>query len=98
VSDGLAITIDDSGIAILTMDVLERPMNLVTPGLQDALARAIGTVASDPSIRGAIITSGKADFLAGGDLRAILDRMALGLSVKELFDICRKFGELLRRL
>jgi 3-hydroxyacyl-CoA dehydrogenase / enoyl-CoA hydratase / 3-hydroxybutyryl-CoA epimerase len=98
VSDCLTITLDESGVAILTMDVVERPMNLVTPGLQDALARAIDTVTSDPSIKGAIITSAKADFLAGGDLRAILDRMALGLSARELFDISRKFGELLRKL
>jgi 3-hydroxyacyl-CoA dehydrogenase / enoyl-CoA hydratase / 3-hydroxybutyryl-CoA epimerase len=97
-SDCLTTTIDDSGVAVLTIDVTGKPMNLITPDLQAALAAAIDTVANDPSIKGAVVTSGKADFMAGGDLRAILDRMELGLSTQELFDISRRFGELLRKL
>src|SRR5271154_3232922 len=92
------MTLAADGIAVLSMDVVDRPMNLTTPELQSALSHAIDRVTNDPAIRGAILTSAKADFMAGGDLEAMLRRHELGLAPAALYDLSCRFGRLLRRL
>jgi 3-hydroxyacyl-CoA dehydrogenase / enoyl-CoA hydratase / 3-hydroxybutyryl-CoA epimerase len=68
---------DADGIAMLTIDMPGRSMNVLTDALARELGRLIEQVASDPTIKGAIITSGKSSFIAGADLREA-ERMAFG--------------------
>ena len=64
---GLTFDCGDDGIAILTIDIPGKKMNLATPELGLALSEAVARVAGDPAIKGAVVTSAKADFMAGGE-------------------------------
>jgi 3-hydroxyacyl-CoA dehydrogenase/enoyl-CoA hydratase/3-hydroxybutyryl-CoA epimerase len=86
------------GIATLVLDVADKPMNVITPELRTALGEAVDQISKDAVIKGVIITSGKADFMAGGDLKAMLRRFDQHLSGPELYEQSRQFGDLLRRL
>src|SRR5262249_21213711 len=60
---------DADGIVTLTWDDPERTMNVLSGGAMRDLGAAIQKIASDASIKGAIITSGKANgFCAGAAL------------------------------
>ncbi len=98
-SDTLTLTIGDDGVALLTIDVKAKPMNVVTPELRDDLAAAIERVAGDAAIRGVVLTSGKADFMAGGDIKDMVTFFDRGLDAQTIYrDISRPFTELLRTL
>lgn len=97
-STNLTFSLDDAGIVTLTIDVADKPMNVVTPGLRTDLAAAIDRIVTDAAVKGVIVTSAKADFMAGGDLKAMLERFDLNLSGPELYELSRPFGDLLRRL
>lgn len=59
------------GVAILTIDCPDLPVNIFTPALTREMTDAIETIAADDSLVGAVITSGKAGFLAGADLKGV---------------------------
>jgi 3-hydroxyacyl-CoA dehydrogenase / enoyl-CoA hydratase / 3-hydroxybutyryl-CoA epimerase len=56
------------GIALLTWDMPERSMNVITPQVIDELEQITDHVAAEASIKGCVITSGKATFSGGADL------------------------------
>jgi 3-hydroxyacyl-CoA dehydrogenase/enoyl-CoA hydratase/3-hydroxybutyryl-CoA epimerase len=58
------------GVALLTIDVPGRSMNVLSPELQEELAAAARLIGASAGITGAIITSGKPNgFVAGADLK-----------------------------
>src|SRR5690606_12568587 len=61
------------GIAVLTIDVKDRSMNVMTPGFLADLASAVDRVASDESVKGAVITSARDSFMAGADLVGLVE-------------------------
>src|SRR5690554_2914452 len=62
---------DADGIATITWDVPGKSMNVMSiQGLQE-LDTCIDKALSDPEVKGAIITSGKADFAGGMDLNVL---------------------------
>ena len=96
---GLTFDCGDDGIAILTIDIPGKTMNLATPELGRALAEAVARVAGDPAIKGAVVTSAKADFMAGGDIHALVNGFGtLGDAATVYRNIARPFSEMLRRL
>ncbi len=66
--ENFTLDIGADGIAVITWDMPERSMNVITMGVMDELDALIDKVASDEAITGAIITSGKAAFSGGADL------------------------------
>jgi 3-hydroxyacyl-CoA dehydrogenase / enoyl-CoA hydratase / 3-hydroxybutyryl-CoA epimerase len=56
------------GIALLTWDMPERSMNVITPQVIDELEQITDHVAAEASIKGCVITSGKETFSGGADL------------------------------
>jgi 3-hydroxyacyl-CoA dehydrogenase/enoyl-CoA hydratase/3-hydroxybutyryl-CoA epimerase len=86
--------VDADGIAIGTMDLPGRPMNVVNDELMTALAEAVERLAGDPAIRGLVLTSGKADFCAGGDI----DRISRFESAQQAFDATMQMKAVLRRM
>lgn len=56
------------GIAMLTWDMTERSMNVITPQVIDEIEAAVDHVAAETSIKGCVITSGKDTFSGGADL------------------------------
>ncbi|MDE0947097.1 MAG: enoyl-CoA hydratase-related protein, partial [Sphingobium sp.] len=66
----IAFTIDTDGIATLTIDVPDQSMNVIGPDFLADLDAAITRIASEDSITGAVIASGKdSGFMAGMDLK-----------------------------
>lgn len=62
----------DSGIAILTLDA-EGAMNVVNDAFIADMEEATAQIAGDEGIKGVILTSGKKTFMAGADLKQLVN-------------------------
>ncbi|HEX4767173.1 MAG TPA: 3-hydroxyacyl-CoA dehydrogenase NAD-binding domain-containing protein [Lichenihabitans sp.] len=72
---------DADGIALLTWDMAGRSMNVITEAVMDELDRVLDHVVADASIKGCVVTSGKAAFSGGADL-AMLKALGTDYAVK----------------
>ncbi len=97
-SQTLTVSVDSDGIALLMIDVQGRPMNVVTPEFMQELTAAIQQIASDAAIKGAVITSNKADFMAGADLKWLLASHAKVTDAKSAMAFAWPLNELFRKL
>ena len=97
--------LDADGILLLTIDVPGQSMNVITPEVSRDLAAAIERLKTDPAVKGAVLTSGKASgFMAGADLKG-MGAMFGGGALPEgksrmaaLFDSVFSLNKLLRDL
>jgi 3-hydroxyacyl-CoA dehydrogenase/enoyl-CoA hydratase/3-hydroxybutyryl-CoA epimerase len=92
-SDAVNLQLGDDGILVATMDLPGRPMNVVGDVLMEGLAAAVEKLA-DPAVKGLVLTSGKADFCAGGDL----DRMSKWTTPEEPFEGSMSMKRVLRQM
>ncbi|SIT55277.1 3-hydroxyacyl-CoA dehydrogenase NAD-binding [Mesorhizobium prunaredense] len=99
--------IDNDGIALVTWDMPDRSMNVFTEEAMLELNAIVDKVASDASIKGAVITSGKDTFSGGADitmLQKMLSKFAadkakdLDKATKVLFDNAGYMTGLFRKL
>jgi 3-hydroxyacyl-CoA dehydrogenase/enoyl-CoA hydratase/3-hydroxybutyryl-CoA epimerase len=81
------------GIVVATMDLPGRPMNVVGDELMAGIEAAAARLA-DEAVKGLILTSGKSDFCAGGDI----DRMSKWTRPEEPFEMSMAMKRVLRRL
>ena len=56
------LDIDADGIALLTWDVPDRSMNVITMEGIDELSRIVETLATDAAVKGVVITSQRTRF------------------------------------
>src|SRR5665647_2707759 len=100
--------VDADGIALITWDMADRSMNVITMDVISELTGIVEKVATDIAIKGAVITSGKDAFCGGADL-TMLERMGAmyaGMMKNEgeeaaagfVFDESRKLSLLYRRI
>jgi len=94
----LTYEVGADGIVVVTIDVPERSMNVLTPDLHRDVGTAAQLLASDKNVVGAVIRSGKSTFVAGGDLKRLAGLYDLQLSPEEAYRRSRTFTESLRRL
>ncbi len=92
-SNAVELALGDDGILVATMNLPGRPMNVVGDALMDGIARAVEKLA-DSAVKGLILTSGKADFCAGGDL----DRMSRWTRPEEPFAGSMAMKKVLRQM
>jgi 3-hydroxyacyl-CoA dehydrogenase/enoyl-CoA hydratase/3-hydroxybutyryl-CoA epimerase len=92
-TSAVSVHTGDDGILVATMDLPGRPMNVVGDVLMEGIAAAVARLA-DPNVRGLILTSGKADFCAGGDL----DRMSRWTRPEEPFEGSMAMKRALRQM
>jgi 3-hydroxyacyl-CoA dehydrogenase / enoyl-CoA hydratase / 3-hydroxybutyryl-CoA epimerase len=102
------LDIDGDGIALLTWDMPERSMNIITMEVMDELSAVIEHVAGDAAIKGCVITSGKDAFSGGADLNMLKDLGAFYTMMVQkkgeqaamplFFEESRKLSMLYRRL
>ena len=85
-SENIKINIGSDGIAILEIDVKDRPMNVITSDFAKELAERVEQVTNDEKIIGAIITSSKNDFMAGADLKSMLPSLMKLTNASEMVD------------
>ena len=90
----IQMTVDADGIATLTMDLADRPMNVLNEAMMAPFAECIAKIEADPAVKGVIITSAKREFLAGADID-----MVLGITDPKLaFDLAEQRKKMMRRL
>ncbi|MDG2229301.1 MAG: 3-hydroxyacyl-CoA dehydrogenase NAD-binding domain-containing protein [Gammaproteobacteria bacterium] len=85
-SENIKINIGSDGIAILEIDVKDRPMNVITSDFAKELAERVEQVTTDEKIIGAIITSSKNDFMAGAELKSMLPSLMKLSNASEMVD------------
>ncbi|HEX6704670.1 MAG TPA: enoyl-CoA hydratase-related protein [Albitalea sp.] len=95
----VTLAVDADGIALITLDDPARSANVTSPQLTAELLAAIDRVAADPSIRGAVIASGKPGrFVAGGDIQDFVQAHERGMTEAEAFEISHSWNRELRRI
>jgi len=69
-----ALTVEATdGIAVVTLDLPDEPVNKVTAALRDDFALLFNHIEADPSVRGLVLMSGKPDtWIAGADIEEFL--------------------------
>ncbi len=96
-SETITYQVDGDGIATLTIDLKDRPMNVITRQFVEDLNEAVEKVISDSAVKGAIITSGKTSFLAGADLKGFSELFA-ARNAEEMFNNGMRFNAMTRRM
>lgn len=86
-----------AGIATITLDARDASVNTVSPAWIEDMVAAIERVAADETVTGLIITSAKPSFMAGADLKYILDH-ASGLGPAEAFAFSQRATRMHRLL
>lgn len=87
-----------NGIAVLSIDMPGRSMNVLTQELASALGQAFEAAVHDEAVRGIIITSGKRGFIAGADLSQMAPLAAPDVDEAEARQGIAVYGELFRRI
>jgi 3-hydroxyacyl-CoA dehydrogenase / enoyl-CoA hydratase / 3-hydroxybutyryl-CoA epimerase len=100
--------VDADGIALVTWDMADRSMNVITMEVIAELGAIVEKVATDTAIKGAVVTSAKDAFCGGADL-TMLERMGAiydnlvktkgaEAAAAYAFDESRKLSQLYRRI
>jgi 3-hydroxyacyl-CoA dehydrogenase/enoyl-CoA hydratase/3-hydroxybutyryl-CoA epimerase len=102
------LDVDADGIALVTWDMPGRSMNLIDLSTIEELSAIVERVATDPAIKGAVVTSGKDTFSGGADLTMLealtrtFDDMVRAhgeeAATARLFEESRKLSLLYRRI
>jgi len=79
----------DDGFATLIMDNADESMNLVSDAFIADMLEATAQIAADDSIKGVILTSGKSAFMAGADLKQLVQGYDT-LPVKDAYAFSQK--------
>ena len=94
----LSYQLSNNGVAFITIDVKDRPVNVLTPELHKAIGEIADHLAADEKAIGAVIHSGKSSFMAGGDLKRIVRFYDMQRTAAEAYDQSRTYTESLRKL
>jgi len=97
-STTIQYTVDADGVAILTLDVPGRTMNVLTPELVDDLQSCVEKLAGDQAVKGAVITSAKPSFMAGADLKDLVTAYDRGLTVEAGYRQSQALSQVFRQL
>jgi 3-hydroxyacyl-CoA dehydrogenase / enoyl-CoA hydratase / 3-hydroxybutyryl-CoA epimerase len=97
-TQNIRYSVDGDGIALLLIDVVGRPMNVLTPDFQSDLAECIQRVATDAAVRGVVIGSAKSSFMAGADIKDMVGAYDRGITAAEASKFSYELSSLLRRL
>jgi len=85
-------TVDNDGIATLEWDLPGRSQNVLNEESMAAFAAAVQKALADPAVKGLLVASAKADFIAGGDLEMLLkatDAQAMSDNLKQWHKLFR---------
>ena len=91
--------LDSEGIATLTFNVADRPMNVLNQASIEAFGAAVNKAIRDEAVKGVVITSSRPEFVAGGDLDLIVgirtpeESMACSGPVSRVLRVLEKSGK-----
>jgi 3-hydroxyacyl-CoA dehydrogenase/enoyl-CoA hydratase/3-hydroxybutyryl-CoA epimerase len=86
------------GVAILTIDLPGKSMNVITAEMMDDLETVARRVAADSTVKGAVIVSAKKTFIAGVDIKDMATAYDRGMSAKETFEFSHQLNRRLRAI
>ncbi|OHV73273.1 3-hydroxyacyl-CoA dehydrogenase NAD-binding domain-containing protein [Ensifer sp. LCM 4579] len=101
------IETDADGIALVTWDMPEKSMNVLTQEVMAELDSIVDQTSGDPAVKGVVITSGKSSFSGGADLTMIKSMFAIqaeekakdpATAAQKLFDLAGRLSSLFRKL
>jgi 3-hydroxyacyl-CoA dehydrogenase/enoyl-CoA hydratase/3-hydroxybutyryl-CoA epimerase len=90
--------VDSDGVAIVTVDVKDKPMNVITNAFMDDVLEVAQKISADDKVTGAVVTSGKDSFMAGADLKEIVATFNEPREAAEVYAWCRKLQQAYRAL
>ena len=91
--------VGNDGIAILTIDLPDKSMNILTPDFMRDLETLTDRLTADDNIKGAVLTSAKKNaFIAGADITDMVTVHERGLSAAEAAGFSRELNRRLRKL
>jgi 3-hydroxyacyl-CoA dehydrogenase / enoyl-CoA hydratase / 3-hydroxybutyryl-CoA epimerase len=90
--------INADGVALLTIDLPGRSVNVFTPEFVSDLAEAVERVIAAPEIKGAVLTSAKKSFIAGADLKDLVKAYGEGITRKQAAARFSRENALMRRI
>jgi 3-hydroxyacyl-CoA dehydrogenase/enoyl-CoA hydratase/3-hydroxybutyryl-CoA epimerase len=97
--ENFKIDVDADGIAVIAFDVPDKSMNTLTSSVMNELPQLAELIRTDETIKGAVITSGKASgFCAGADLGDLAGGMIGGASLQDAFDAGWRMNGALRAI
>ena len=102
------LDVDGDGIALVTWDMANRSMNVITTSVIEELGGLVDKITADPAIKGVVVTSGKDAFCGGADL-TMLEGMGTVFAnlvrtkgeeaaAAFVFDESRKLSQVYRRI
>ncbi|MCW5689752.1 MAG: enoyl-CoA hydratase/isomerase family protein [Pseudolabrys sp.] len=102
------LDIDTDGIALITWDMADRSMNVITMDVIAELSALVDKVTNDAAVKGAVITSGKEAFCGGADLTMLesmggiyadkVKKEGEEAAAKYVYEESSKLSQLYRRL
>ena len=90
--------VDRDGVAILTLDVKDKPMNVITPEFMADIKELGARIAADDQVKGAVLTSGKDSFMAGADLKEVVAEFGPASNVRKVYTWCSALQQAYRDL
>jgi len=102
------LDVDGDGIALVTWDMADRSMNVITTSVIEELGGLVDKITADPATKGVVVTSGKDAFCGGADL-TMLEGMGTVFAnlvrtkgeeaaAAFVFDESRKLSQIYRRI
>jgi 3-hydroxyacyl-CoA dehydrogenase/enoyl-CoA hydratase/3-hydroxybutyryl-CoA epimerase len=91
-------TVDSDGIALLTIDLPGKSMNVLTPEFMEDLETLTDRLSADDQVKGAVITSGKKAFIAGADIKDMVTAYDRGVTEQEAFGFSHLLNQRFRKL
>lgn len=97
-TDTIKFEVDSDGVALMTIDMPDRSMNVFNMDLINDLETCVDRVLEDDAIKGAVITSGKSTFLAGADLTMLGGDDFSAASPEDAFDQVFNLNRIMRKI
>jgi 3-hydroxyacyl-CoA dehydrogenase/enoyl-CoA hydratase/3-hydroxybutyryl-CoA epimerase len=95
-NDTIHYAVDSDGIALLTIDLPGKPVNVLTPEVMADLEELTRSAAADDAVKGMVLTSGKKAFIAGADIKDMVTAYDRGISKKEAAGFSAGLNRVLR--
>src|ERR1700676_2853837 len=89
---------DANGVLMLTLDDKLRSMNVLSGAVIAELQAAVELAAGDAQVKGILIRSGKASFVAGADLKELLATFDKRPTVAQGLELSQRLSQVFRRL
>ncbi|WP_144097527.1 3-hydroxyacyl-CoA dehydrogenase NAD-binding domain-containing protein [Croceicoccus sediminis] len=93
----LNISKDADGVATITLDNADAPMNIISLDFVADMEEAIASVTADADVTGVILTSAKSAFMAGADLKYMVNAYD-GMTKREHLGFSQKVSGMLRSI